>query len=293
MRFLVVGIFAAASFISKNHAQKVCTVTQLEHLDRPRECSVLHLNTYLEGRLSRHPKLYDYIKNIGEYRLFMLRNSTLQKLSERDVIKLRSGAVVNIVNNQNLRTLPNFKWEDGAEVEFTISNNVNLDTTNLLNLLKSKHMSTSGVQRPFSCGDTREKSSECRVIEGTLIIGDPRNEDLRKLEEVYGRIVASKTNLTELPEMPSRIKNIVVEEGSKAVEIENNPLLCIEPEIIESQFVKKYAKGIKMCGNGQRIHPAPVQKQSSAESLALKSSSIPQKHEVVIPFFLAYYYLAM
>ncbi|ETN83600.1 receptor L domain protein [Necator americanus] len=128
-----------------------------------------------------------------------------------------------------------------------------------------------------ACGDTREKSSECRVIEGTLIIGDPRNEDLRKLEEVYGRIVASKTNLTELPEMPrlrkvewkgkskhpaifikhnynlksiqslSRIKNIVVEEGSKAVEIENNPLLCIEPEIIESQFVKKYAKGIKMC----------------------------------------------
>ncbi|RCN48962.1 hypothetical protein ANCCAN_04944 [Ancylostoma caninum] len=125
-------------------------VHHVQHLERnASECTVLNLNTYLDHDIVRSDKFFDFIKNIGEYNWFMLRGSDLRKFTDLNVIKVHDGAHVSIIENTHLEKLPKFEWEDGAKVVFTVVENHNLDTTELLEEIKARKLEGSRVQRPF------------------------------------------------------------------------------------------------------------------------------------------------
>ncbi|EYB86697.1 hypothetical protein Y032_0274g1006 [Ancylostoma ceylanicum] len=283
MQLLVIFLFYSSVLVSQNYAGTTCTVTKIIHLKQdPEKCSALDLNTYLDDDLATDPNLFDFIKNIGVYDTFLLRGSNLRSLTNLDVIKLRDGSQVIITENKDLRKIPKFDWKAGDKVLFTVAENHNLDTTELLKAIKAKKVKGARVQRPFACGDRRRKSEHCRIIEGILVLEDPRNLNLPKLEEVYGRVILSGSNLEKLPHMPklkkiewmdnkklpaitiennpnlksiaelANIENIVLGRGRMNVVIRNNPKLCIEPENMQKSFVKKYAAHVRECGS----HPS-------------------------------------
>ncbi|VDM70379.1 unnamed protein product [Strongylus vulgaris] len=129
-----------------------------------------------------------------------------------------------------------------------------------------------------ACSDTRTQTATCKLVEGPLVLGDPINDDMRNLEEVYGRVIVRKTTLEKLPAMPKlkkiewkeesskpaieitdnanlksiaeliKVENVVLGPDNKAAQIERNPLLCIEQENANLPFVKKYASHVKLCG---------------------------------------------
>ncbi|RCN40338.1 hypothetical protein ANCCAN_13724, partial [Ancylostoma caninum] len=128
---------------------ETCYVHSVKDLERnASECTALDLNTYLDHDIVRSDKFFDFIKNIGEYVLFMLARSDLRKFTDLSVIKLRDGASVSI-ENTDLEKLPKFEWEDGAKVTFIIVDNHNLDTSELLEQIKARKLEGSTVQRPF------------------------------------------------------------------------------------------------------------------------------------------------
>ncbi|RCN48965.1 hypothetical protein ANCCAN_04947 [Ancylostoma caninum] len=131
-------------------AGTTCTVIRVKDLEQnPDKCSVLNLNTYLDDDLANDPKLYDFIKNIGEYSTFLLRGSDLQKITDLDVIKLHDGSHVSITENTHLEKLPKFEWKLGDKVFFTVTDNHKLDTTELLKKLRATKIKDANVQRPF------------------------------------------------------------------------------------------------------------------------------------------------
>ncbi|RCN48964.1 receptor L domain protein [Ancylostoma caninum] len=104
------------------------------------------------------------------------------------------------------------------------------------------------------------------------------NRNLPNLEEVYGSVVLSRSDLERLPHMPklkkiqydehfespvitiednpnlksiaelAKVEDIVLGSGDTIVVIRNNSKLCIEPEIMQTSFVEKYAGHILECG---------------------------------------------
>ncbi|EYC22805.1 hypothetical protein Y032_0016g2960 [Ancylostoma ceylanicum] len=150
MTLLVTGLLYSAALIIENCAGTTCTVTNISHLEQdPTKCSVLHLNTYLDQRIVGEDNFYDFIKNIGEYETFMLRGSYLRNFTVLDTIKLHNGAQVSITENGLLEKLPKFEWNSGDTVRFTVAENHNLDTTELLKQVKARKVKGARVQRPF------------------------------------------------------------------------------------------------------------------------------------------------
>ncbi|KIH46537.1 hypothetical protein ANCDUO_23410 [Ancylostoma duodenale] len=132
-----------------------------------------------------------------------------------------------------------------------------------------------------ACGDRRTSSGYCHIIEGALVLNrdvDARNQDLLNLEELYGPLIMTNSEMETLPKMPrlwrieltessqypvidirnnsnlksiaelTHVENIVVGPGNRGVEIRDNPKLCIEAEYMYTKFVMQYAKHIRKCG---------------------------------------------
>ncbi|EYB86693.1 hypothetical protein Y032_0274g1005 [Ancylostoma ceylanicum] len=150
MQLLVIGLLFSATLIIENYAGTTCIVTEVAALQQDsKKCSVLHLNTYLDQRLVKQGKFFDFIKNIGEYSMFMLRKSNLSRITDLDVIKLHHGAQVSITQNELLAKLPKFEWKRGDRITFTVADNPNLDTTKLLKDVKARKMKNAHIQLPF------------------------------------------------------------------------------------------------------------------------------------------------
>ncbi|EYC22800.1 hypothetical protein Y032_0016g2958 [Ancylostoma ceylanicum] len=161
-----------------------------------------------------------------------------------------------------------------------------------------------------ACGDLRNKSGHCRIIEGTLIPEDPRNLDLQNLEELYGRFLMSKTLMVRLPHMPklkkiewmgnskfpaitiesnpnlesiaelARLQEIVLGPGHLSVEIRDNPKLCIEPEYMQTKFVKQYARHIRECGIEKGMRSSNF--KGSSSNAQANASGIPTAYTAII-----------
>ncbi|KIH46506.1 receptor L domain protein, partial [Ancylostoma duodenale] len=143
-----------------------------------------------------------------------------------------------------------------------------------------KKLLKTNINRLFdACSDRRTESEHCRIIEGILVLGDPRNRNLPNLEEVYGSVILSRSELERLPHMPklkkiqyeehfespvitivdnpnlksiaelAKVEDIVLGSWEPSVVIRNNSKLCIEPEIMQTSFVNKYASHIMECGS--------------------------------------------
>ncbi|KAL6737933.1 hypothetical protein Aduo_011535 [Ancylostoma duodenale] len=149
MQLQVIGVFYSAMLVIGNLAE-TCKVDHVKDLERnASECTALDLNTYLDHDIVRSDKLFDFIRNIGEYDRFLLRGSDLRKFTDLSVIKLHERAHVSITENTHLEKLPKFEWKDGAGVMFTVFENHNLDTSELFEEIKARKPEGSKVQRPF------------------------------------------------------------------------------------------------------------------------------------------------
>ncbi|CAJ0589695.1 unnamed protein product [Cylicocyclus nassatus] len=283
---MVVGNLAlCASILIGAWADTVCYVRHPVDLANKTNCDVLNLDTYKNDSLPVDPRLFDYISKFKVYEKFMLRHSELEKFTDQDEIRLKPGTILSITENFKLLKLPKFVWDDGARIFITIKDNHKLDTTEIREMLESKHIGNADVQHPFACGFTRKSSSQCKIIEGTLTIGDSINDNLDNLEEIYGQIEVHNYPRATLPAMPKlrklewtkegskdaaikiydndqltsiaelfKLDNIVLGSTNKAIMIKNNSLLCIEPENVDRPFVKKYAQNVRICGSEGAAH---------------------------------------
>ncbi|RCN40339.1 receptor L domain protein [Ancylostoma caninum] len=129
-----------------------------------------------------------------------------------------------------------------------------------------------------ACSDATSESGHCHIIEGALYLKHRRDEDLLNLEELYGPLILTNSEMETLPKMPKlrkielvetsedpvinitnnsnlksiaeliHVENIVVGGGNHGVEIRDNPKLCIETKYMQTKFVMQYANHIRECG---------------------------------------------
>ncbi|KAK6751437.1 hypothetical protein RB195_003057 [Necator americanus] len=276
MRLLLIAPLGTV-LVSACWSETICNVTSKNDIMKEPYCKWLRLDVPPEIPL--YPNFYNFIKKIPGYDYVSVRHTNLVKLTELKTIKLKNGSTVIIMDNMLLKELPEFEWKENSIVRFYISNNPKLDTTALRTKIEEHPIDdTSYVQRPFACGSKRESSCNCRVIEDNFVIGLEKNEDVDKIEEIYGSLKIENTELEELPKMPKlrkvvqlerhgfpaiiikdnpNLKNIEalfdVEEVSNVdmqnvVIIKNNSKLCVKPEHEDIPFVLKYGDDIERCG---------------------------------------------
>ncbi|KIH66259.1 receptor L domain protein [Ancylostoma duodenale] len=137
---------------------------------------------------------------------------------------------------------------------------------------------SAGRSGQFQKTDSITKSGHCHIIEGPLYLKHRTNQDLQNLEELYGPLILTGSEMETLPKMPklwkielseisehpiisitnnsnlksiaelTHVENIVVGAGNHDVVIRDNPKLCIETEHMQTKFVMRYANHISECG---------------------------------------------
>ncbi|EYB86701.1 hypothetical protein Y032_0274g1009 [Ancylostoma ceylanicum] len=286
MQQLVVVIFFAKLSVQRDYNGPMCHVSHPEDLKTPCNSTVLFMTSYQDQSIVDYPEFYDYVKDMEEYDTFHLRFYLLERFTEKEVIRLHNGSDIAIMDNDDLIHIPKFEWDEDDHFEIALANNPKLDTSELRTTLKNRNRSTANVQRPFSCGETRIISDQCRIIEGTLLLDDTRNTRMLNLEELYGRISLVNSQLESVPAMPhlrkveytkiensepyaikivnntrlksigglTKIEELVVVSHTKSVLIRDNPKLCIEPEDAATDFVKKYASHVMVCGKSRAMN---------------------------------------
>ncbi|CAJ0589694.1 unnamed protein product, partial [Cylicocyclus nassatus] len=192
------------------------------------------------------------ISRIPGYVFFSLKHTNLRKITKLRNIKLKNGCAVIVIDNPFLETLPEFEWQRNETVFFFISDNPMLNTTALRSRLRKLYLTNVFVQRPFACGPLRKSSRNCSIIEDNVIIGEKKNENLEKVEEIYGYLSVNYRSDTPtiLIKDNLRLKNIdsllELTEASNVnplntVLIKDNPELCVIRENQNRPFIQKYA----------------------------------------------------
>ncbi|KAK5971327.1 hypothetical protein GCK32_000714 [Trichostrongylus colubriformis] len=257
---------------------KLCTIKSVKQLEQASDCTVM-LAEFKDKKLAQHPLLAEKLKTVNEVRRLSLYNTMLRSLTDSPNMTLGPNAVLEMVDNEFLEHLPKFIIEDGSSVELKIRGNPRMNTNQLRDECYKKKCSPNAIaniQESFTCPLEKPIRKVCKVISDNIDLTEYESA-LDKVEVVVGTLKLKGSNVTSFPKMKSLIllkqakKSPVLiiednpnlnslkalytleiqlnkgESADNAINIGNNPKLCIDEDASTVPFVIKYLSRVPIC----------------------------------------------
>ncbi|KAK6014853.1 hypothetical protein OSTOST_19754 [Ostertagia ostertagi] len=184
-----------------------------------------------------------------------------------------------MVNNEFLETLPIFTIEDASGLELNIRGNPRMNTNQLREECQKKGCSKNAlanIQESFTCPLERPIRRVCKVVSSNIDLTEYESA-LDQIEVVVGALSLVGSNVTSFPKMknllllkqPQRGPVLVIEDNPNlnslnalykleiqlrkgespddAINIGNNPKLCVDEDASTVPFVIKYLSKVPIC----------------------------------------------